>query len=193
MKDLMENDWNRTNRKEKISIAENQLEKAIIPVKEIITIVESCLNSRELKYTIADLSGKKAISKWDGDWQNSVFLSFTKDGRVAVVGAGEKPQRFRFPKVSDESDDITAFLMAKCREEWPEDEKKRVIRIEFTDLKGQSKNGKDIDNLLKCRDGVECLIGEALLEKGVPIINTLSHRNWKYQFWKKWKEKDFFI
>lgn len=195
MNDKMIQGWNRTDICEKKRLAKQQMGKRPVVITDIECIIKKGLEQerfQEKSYNIYRLEGLKEIRKWEQDHKEelsrSVFISFDKNNRVAVVGAGEK--RLTFSKVKENSKHTIAALMASCNCSWPKDDEKKVIRIVF-DLDGIHRN--EVKNLLRCRDGVEFLIGEILIEKDVPIIDTLSHRNWKYEYWEDMKRKKYVL
>ena len=189
--DMLGKYWSRTDRKTKIAIAKNLNIKNVKSKTDIERIIDSYLSIYKIDYKLYSLQGITEIRKWEEDheneWNKSVFISYADNQMVAVVGAGERI--LTFPEVNDNSSDPTSFLMAQMGCDWPQDDKKAVIRIVLNNVKHRCRN--KVDNLLDCRDGVEYLVGEALLEKNVPIINTLSHRNWKSEYWYERKNNNF--
>lgn len=79
---------------------------------------------QEKSYKIYRLEGLKEIREWEQDHKEevsrSVFISFDKNNRVAVVGAGEK--RLTFSEVKENSKPTIAVLMAGCNCSWPKDD-----------------------------------------------------------------------
>lgn len=122
-----------------------------------------------------------------------IFVAFTKSGHVACVGAGGD---LKFPEINEKvlsesamTPKLLYFLKVRsiiinkdCGVdslwEWDKD---RFVVIELAEV-------DESDNVLHWRDGVECYIGEVLLEKNVPILNAYSHRNWKMEKWNAWRD-----
>ena len=185
------------------------------------TIMEA-LDAKKIKYSLyrVDLSkrgnsgnnvSQKQEDKSSKDWRLKnwqgyiddnnkyiIFVSFTKSGHVACVGAGGD---LKFPKINEKSamTAMTPKLLYYLKEkkietkndcgvdspwEWDED---RFVVIELNEVYEEDES----DNVLHCLKGVECYIGEALLDNDVPILNAYSHRNWKMEDWNTWKNNDY--
>ena len=83
--------------------------------------------------------------------------------------------------------------MASCDCKWPRDEEKRIVRLVFSSDFCESIHRSTVANILKCRDGIEFLLGEIIIQNRIPIIDVLSHRNWKYEYWSDVKNRNFDI
>ena len=82
---------------------------------------------------------------------------------VAVVGAGKD---IGFPEKGTIG--ILKSFADKGKVEWY---KSKVIIIPKRGLDKESNGIKNVDNIFKCRNGVEHCIGEYLIENSVPILN----------------------
>ena len=183
MDNTMIQGWKLTAFEEKIKLAKKQIEKKSVDISKIIEKIKEGLDSKGLKgtYEIYSLRGLSEIREWEkkhkDECARSVFLKFENENRVAVVGAGEK--RLVFSKVGKNSKCKVSALMANCGCDWSEDDKKEVIRIVFCEGSFDGIHVEEKTEFLKYRDGIEYLVGEILIKNDVPIIDILSHRNWK--------------
>ncbi|MGE9993613.1 hypothetical protein ACQRBK_01030 [Peptoniphilaceae bacterium SGI.137] len=188
--------WNRTAYEERLKLAKQQKEVDLVPLERIVAIIRDGLVFEGIpneSYKIFDLRGLNEIRAWEKeheeDSSGSIFISFDKDGRVVVVGAGEK--KLTFPDIKKDSNSNLIKMMFDCGYQWAKNEEKQVIRIVFKDLDGNHRT--QVENILSCRDGVEYLVGEILLDSNVPVIDTLSHRNWKYEYWNQVRDNNYIL
>ena len=152
-------------------------------IQEIAQIIRTSLEKEKIKYTMCVAFGDtqlKELQTWIRDnKEHIIFLAFTESGHVAVVGKGND---LRFPKIKKNASNETTRLLFKTKQKW---DKNRSIVIYIKEL---NENGEGV---LKRIKGIETYIGEELLENEVPIINAYSHRNWKMEYWNKWKENKY--
>lgn len=111
-----------------------------------------------------------------------VWIEFVADSfHVAVVGAGKD---IGFPH--NQSVGTWKILsQIKNGEKSVEWDMSEVIVAVIEGLDTGGFGIKNVNNILKCRNGVEHCIGEYLIEKNVPVINFYSHKNYSEIFWKK--------
>lgn len=116
-----------------------------------------------------------------------VWVLFTNTGHVAVVGAG-KDLRFSHNKNSGTWKILNELKEKNKDLEW---NKSEVILIPIRGLKSIGK--KSLDNILLCRNGVEQLIGDCLIENNIPILNYYSHKNYCSSYWETCKKNNYRI
>lgn len=112
-----------------------------------------------------------------------IFIQFTENGHIAVVGAGKD----------------LAFSKNKSRGTWRvistikgiEWDTETVIVIPVQNIK----NCRIVtgENLLEYRNGVEQYLGDYLISNNVPILNYYQHKNYSDGFWDKCKGKNYII
>ena len=207
---------NRTRRMDwREEIAYEMAKRDPWPIKEdIVSFLKKCLSSIEeksqvdnacIRGNIHKLRGEKKIFEWKRDnennKQNIVFLTFSKSGHVVVVGAGAD---LGFPDVSKKrykTTSIMAWLEENKKEDWKDGKspwewnKEEAVGVVFEGLDGRFRTTikSEHNNILWCRDGVECFIGEYLLANQIPILNALSHRNWSQEYWEDCISKKYII
>lgn len=107
-------------------------------------------------------------------WVSLIFIHFTTDGYIAVVGAG-KDINFDFSY-----DSVTGQILKALNHKWDEES---LIIIPVYDLKAVG--ASSVENVFESRNGVEHYIGEYLYGNGIPILNEWSHRNYTKVGWNR--------
>lgn len=164
----------------------NESKKEIMPIKKIKEILSECLKEQKIDGTILHFDTLSCInySKIHAEYQTNaighiIWLQFTKQGHIAVVGAGKD---IGFP-VNAKSG--TSYILKKVNLEW---DKSNIIIIAIKNLDNKSVGLKNIktfnNNVLKCRNGVEHYIGDYLITQNIPIINFYQHKNYSKHFWE---------
>ena len=170
---------------QRINKGRAESKKGIISIKKIKEILSKCLKNQEIDRTILHFTNLSCInySKIQEDNKTNaighiIWLQFTKQGHIAVVGAGKD---IGFPIKSKSG---TAFILNELNLEW---DKSNIIVIAIKGLDHQSVGLKNIkefnNNILKCRNGIEHYIGDYLISKNIPIINFYQHKNYSENFW----------
>lgn len=192
--------YNRTSLDIKIYIAK-EMAKEPPKTEEIEGVFESI---KEENWNCEFLDSRKEITEWKKENKDNtkiIFITFAKSGHICCVGAGgdlcfpniSKDSRYKTPKImgiiKEEMKDREKLEPGKEPWEW---DKEKAFGITITNLKGVHKTQlEETDSILKCRDGIEYYIGEALLDNQIPILNAYSHRNYKYEFWEKVKKNEY--
>lgn len=181
----------------RIEFAELERCKEPVDKTNIIEIIKQCLsdcgidgeiitlNPLNDKIDYKDIQKKSGIKKE----HHIIWLEFVKGGHVAVVGAGKD---IGFPTNLKQG---TSAILAGIKDvEW---DKSYVLLIAVKGLSEESVGLKNLDkfgnSILRCRNGVEHLIGEWLHEKNVPILNYFQHLNYSEKFWNNCKNNDYII
>lgn len=105
-----------------------------------------------------------------------IFIEFTTNGCVAVVGAGED--------IGFSNSSMTGEIIKSIDGvDW---DRKRllILTIKNLDAVAVSKVTKG-NSIFKSRNAVEHCIGECLLQHNIPILNMYSHKNFTDSGWKK--------
>ena len=135
----------------------------------------------DFSYTIEEIDIEKEVNK--SKWNNQMlFIAFSIDGRVAVVGAGPndiKNGKSKTKIILKENNTklSSTFLI--------------IIPTGGINKVGSRGIGRGIKDC-KCRNGIEMYLGEELL-LSTPILNSDSHKNYKDEYWKKIKENKYSI
>ncbi len=184
---------------ERVKKAQAELDKTGVDPQKILGMVSKCLKEKgikgEAKFIKPQSINYKGIGKDYGTNGEGhiIWIEFVKkrdvagkdDKRkyVAVVGAGKD---IGFPQKGATG---TGFIFSKLLDiEW---DKTQVIIIPVKDLDGESYGLKNVDNILKCRNGVEHCIGEYLIKEGVPILNYYQHKNYSEKFWNECEKDNY--
>ena len=149
---------------------------------EVRKHVETCLKplselpgyeASNIEYHIldVDLSKQKDFTTKVGE---CIFVQFTEDGHVVVIGAGHD---YGMPTSNKY---IGANIINKLGNKWS----KNAILIFITGLKFETDNNCEdcgsisTDHDLQYRNVIEMYIGEYLLKQGIPILDKYSHKNY---------------
>ena len=171
-------------------IALKMVKKEPVPIKDVAEIISEGLDEKKIDCELYKVDLKESDRRLR-DWRNeikgkkkkTIFIAFTKSGHVACVGAGGDlcfPDIDKSLNKSPKTPKILYHIKEEyqIKKEYREDDfpwewdKDRFIVIYLDEIVKVSKT--EVDNILKCRDGVEFFIGELLLENRVPILNA-SH------------------
>ena len=170
--------------------AKEQNKLKVKDIDEICNLLEKALNDKNIVGTILKMKPKEVnyeqIKEKYGTNKSSdiIFIQFTKDGHVAVLGAGKD---MSFSK-NISGTNTWRIISAIERVEW-NDEMVIIIPIRYIkDCK--IKKG---DSILAYRNGIEQYLGDYLLSKGVPILNCYQHKNYTDKAWNEWKKNDYII
>ena len=165
----------------------NDINKVIEYVANKISV---CLNDKGIKGKVlcvnpADINYEKISIEYNlAAKGHIIWITFTNSGHVAVVGAGTD---INFSKSKRYG---TWWLIDQLNKniDWY---KESVIVVPIEGLNKESNGIKNVDNVLKCRNGVEHYIGECLMSFNIPILNYFSHRNYSERFWLACKQNDY--
>ncbi|NWO23493.1 hypothetical protein [Mogibacterium timidum] len=137
-------------------------------------------NDKNIEYKIEEVNFfTKNIPHIEGE---CFFIQFTNDGYVVVVGAGydygiSKNDRY-----------LSVKIINKLNKEWSN----KAILVFVKGIKPvEGRRGAGhayCEHLLQCRNGVEMYLGEYILEKGIPILNAYSHKNYHMYSSEEWKK-----
>lgn len=174
------------NQKQRIEIAEKihnsnprnkTFEEYFEQAKEIIRkyfepLNEICgyRNQRiSIKLIEVDLKNGKTYRNEIGE---CLFLQFTTDGYIVVVGAGHDYG------LTENERYLNVKIIKHLKKEWST----KAILLFVTGIKQVvNRRGAGVsgcDHVLQCRNGVEMYLGECLLKEGFPILNEYSHKNY---------------
>ena len=164
--------------------AKNQKNLTKIPQEKLLSILEKCLTEGNIDGNISIIKPDEfknlTIQRINNRWASCLFILFTENGHVAVVGAGAD--------ISFSYKTSTGIILKHINEKWDD---QKLILITFKNLKAVGL--KDCTNVLECRNGIENYIGEYLSKQGVPILNYYQHWNYKKDIWKKWEENNYIL
>lgn len=179
--------WN-----QRLEKAREELRKTPVRDSEIVKLISKCLKENNIDgkvitvdLSLQDINYKEIMEKYETNAEaHIIWVQFVKCGHVAVVGAGKD---IGFPQSGKLG---TGFILSGLHcVEW---DKTKVIIIPVKGL--DEKNGiKNVDNILKCRNGVEHCIGEYLIKNNVPILNFYQHRNYSECYWGKCEKQNYNI
>ena len=192
--------YNRTSIEERVELAKKIVKIEAKKISEVKEIIDNGLKERSIEGNVEIINN---IKQWKKDNKNNkfvIFAVFTMNGHVAVVGAGIDD--LKFPQIEKEDCKTTKIInkLKNDNKEASEWDKDQVIVVSVDGIKEKFLTKKDpesgsriaaVKNVLECRNGVEYFIGELLLDNDVPILNTYSHRNWKYDFWKLCRDNNY--
>lgn len=177
-------------RKEK---ATKEFKKTIVKLNEIKNILSECLKNKNIDGDIIDfdLSTEKdynnkitEITKNSkiNDKKHIIWITFVESGHVALVGAGND-----IGFLTNKNYGTWRFL-DHLNVKW---DKSKVIVIPIRGLDIKSTGYKNVENILKCRNGVEHCIGKYLVDENVPILNYYQHNNYCDEFWEKCEKNNY--
>lgn len=166
------------NQKQRIEIAEKirnsnprnkTFEEYFEKTKEIIRkyfepLNEICgyRNQRiSIKLIEVDLKNGKTYRNEIGE---CLFIQFTTDGYIVVVGAGHDYG------LTENERYLNVKIIKHLKKEWST---KAILLL--------SRSGAGVsgcDHILQCRNGLEMYLGECLIKEGLPILNEYSHKNY---------------
>lgn len=156
----------------------------------ILSMINECLKLNKIDGNAYKISPKEINysdicnkNKTNGEG-HIIWVQFVKGGHVAVVGAGKD---IGFPKGKRGTWSIIKDVDGV---QW---ETSEVIIVPIRGLDAGSVGIKNVDNVLKCRNGVEHCIGDYLIDNGVPILNFYQHKNYSDDFWLKCKKQCYKI
>ena len=158
-------------------------------INDIADVITKCLKEEGIKGTVLcinpmDINYEKIYYEYNlAAKGHIIWVTFTNSGHIAVVGAGT---------------DINFSKSRRCGTWWIIDQlnknidwyKEKVIVMPIEGL-DKSNGLKNVDNVLKCRNGVEHYVGECLISFNIPILNYFSHRNYSENFWLARKQNDY--
>lgn len=149
---------------------------------EVRKHVETCLKplselpgyeASNIEYHIlnVDLSKQKDFTAKVGE---CIFVQFTEDGHVVVIGAGHD---YGMPTSNKY---IGANIINKLGNKWS----KNAILIFITGIRQVGSRGKGsgiggLEHKFQSRNIIEMYIGEYILKQGIPILDKYSHKNYK--------------
>ncbi len=149
---------------------------------ETLRLVKECVEKMGIsaKPRLCEFSKVEPYDKMpkdkDRELTSLIFIQFTKDGYIAVVGAGEDIN-FNFSSYKG----TTGKILKELNHEWYE---KSLIMVTVNNLKAVA--ASKVKNVFESRNGVEHYIGEYLCKnKSMPILNEWSHRNFTEDGWNR--------
>lgn len=153
--------------------------------EEVLKAVTQCLkeemiNGKASKIKCEEVDYSKMPVDKERKRTSLIFIQFTENGHIAVVGAGED--------ISFSYNYATGSILKEIGEEW---DKEELIVITIEDL--ESVGLKNVTNVLRCRNGMENYVGDYLVTHGFPVLNNDQHWNYKIETWEKWKRNGFEI
>jgi len=200
-KTRIENEWDfkprgKSNFYIKIDTALEQARHEILEIDKIKEILEKNLKKKNVLCTVKVIKNHNKIKEFRKNNimdKSIIFLSFTKSGHVAVVGAGindlvfseiDRESRYSTPRILGNaclksSDTISS-------EVWKWDKDKAIVIYDLK-LSNSDRGILKVDEklIVTTRRGVEQFVGETLIDNCVPILNYYSHRNIKNSEFKK--------
>ncbi len=175
---------------ERIKKGQEELNKSVVEYNEITRIIYECLNKNNINGEVLtelspqNINYKEINEKYETNAEGHIiWIQFVKSGHVAVVGAGKD---IGFPK--NKKSGTWSILSKLSNVEW---NKEKVIIIAIRGLDKESVGLKNVDNLLKCRNGVEQCIGEYLIKNNIPILNYYQHRNYSEKYWNNCVQNNY--
>jgi len=178
---------------ERIQKAREEFSRPFVEVDEIVKILSCCLKDNSIDGDIMiyeslskNIDYKDIMRKYNTNGEGHIiWLEFVEKGHVAVVGAGKD---IGFPR--NEKRGTWSILSKILNIEW---DTSKVIIIPIRGLDVSSVGIKNVDNVLKCRNGVEYCIGQYLIENNIPILNYYQHINYSEKFWNKCKKNNYWL
>ena len=176
---------------ERIKKGQEELNKSVVKDVEILRIISECLKEKGIDGEVLlvesipqNINFEDIMTYYNTNGEGHIiWIEFVKSGHVAVVGAGKD---IGFPQNRNKG--TWSILSKLSNVEW---DKTKVIIIPIRGLDKRSFGLKNVDNLLKCRNGVEHCIGEYLIKNNVPILNYYQHRNYSEKYWNECEKNNY--
>jgi len=112
-----------------------------------------------------------------------IWIQFTNSGHVAVVGGGKDISYSKKRGTGRIIDSLEGIDWCTTH----------LIIVPIKNLNTKSNGIKCVDNVLRCRNGVEHFIGEYLIKESVPILNFYSHKNYSKEFWEICENNNYIL
>ena len=177
---------------ERIKKAQEELQKTVIEERDILDLISKCLSEQKIDADVyvepapRHINYKDIMDTYGTNGEGHViWVEFVKSGHVAVVGAGKD---IGFPR--NEKKGTWCILSKLLNVDW---DVTKVIIVPVRGLNQESYGIKNVDNLLKCRNGIEHYIGEYLINSGVPVLNFYQHKNYSERYWNACKKRNYNI
>lgn len=169
--------------------AKKELDKKPQSKAKICELLKEALEKGNIRGTVQEVKLSELknleIPKTKIDNLNSMlFIQFTRNGYIAVVGAGNDCVKNPLYNKRGKTGEILARLREKDASYKFEFDVDSVIVVLLENVESRGYN--KASSILRCRNGLEQYIGEYLESNEVPILNYYQH--WNYR--KSVKEYD---
>ena len=182
----------RTEFDDKLSEVKNKVKGFVKKCLDDLCENVSGYEGKEIKYNFYDPDKKDSITqvkrKLKNDERELLFIKFTSEGDVVVVGAGYD---FGF---SENKKNSSYKKLVELKKSWGKDKKtnwrKWILFILIDGLhpvgdRGKGAGIKGCEHILQCRNGIEMYLGEYLVKNNIHILNEDQHKNYSKTYFEK--------